>query len=329
MKLLSSPKKLKVAPKPKAARPQKMLPQPDLALPTIRSPGTPDKLTRACAAAGQHSFTTPVPPPSGPKRATQPSRARSVQPTILADRFRDADAAAAVISNDKCGSEEHRLSVPRALGALRGERSRARGRSKPGCAGASGDRLETDGAALTSDDNISMTGLVDSPSDSCSDDGARMHGLVSPSNSLETSGGSGSEDSDSSAAHRRQAHKFITVAHMLAAPAMQARSDSPEEAEQRCIKETSAQPVMTDAEGDECSQEDASDSDESEASLGSPLGIASGSRLPSLSLSESKERSARTTTKPEDKAVVRALSEAIHLHKTPIWETSFHLEVCA
>lgn len=316
VKLMSGTKKLKAAPKPKAARPQKKLPKPESALPAIGPPSTPDKLTRAAAAAGQRSFTTPVPLSSGPKCA-QPSRARTVQPIVLADRFHNAFEAAPT-SGDSTRTEEPLMTL-RASGVQKRDGSRAKSKVKSAGAGVTGSRMEVDGGALTSDDNLSMTGLVNSPADSCSDHEAMTHRLVSVHSGIspEASGGSGSEDSDSSAAHRRQAHKFIAAAHVLAAPAMQPRSDSPakKEHEGRSVVDCSAQQAA-DAEEDARSREDLSDSDESEASLGAPLGSAGGSRLPSLALSESEEKSVSARHLPEDNVVVRALSQASNMHRT-------------
>ena len=305
-KLLSGPKKLRAASKPRKARPPKLLPKPDPAQPAIGPPSTPDKLTREAAAAGQHSFTTPVPASSGSKRG-QPGGARSIQPTVLADRFCNADMSAPVPSN------KEQLAAPH---AQKGGRSRVRGKEKAaGGTGGTRPGSEADGGALVSDDNLSMTGLVDSQSDSFSDEEAMTNAPAArdAGSSSQSSAGSGSEDSDSSAAHRRQAKKFIAAAPTLAAPAMQPKSDAKSDAHgnkeqerQEVVESHAEQPaaVFTDVEVKSC--EDASDSDESEASLGSPLGIAGGSRLPSLALSESEQARAGARSQSEDSVMVRS-----------------------
>lgn len=300
-KLLSEPAALKVVSRrKKAARPPKKLPQLEPALPAIRLPGTPEKLTRAAAAAaGQRSFTTPVPLSTNSKRSL-PSRAGHVQPTVL---FQDTDTAAQDTTNEFNKSSSHKTRAPasgRTSGAVGGSRRR------------SGSALETD-SPLVSDDTLSLTGLVDSES---SDNEVVM---LEAASSMDMSGsdadvyGSSCDESDSSAAHRRQAKKFIRAAPQLAAPVMEARRelemvDSTEGWAAPCSEQQSAQGTEKDMQSDEDAH--GSDSDGSEASLGPSLGGALGwaggsSRLPSLESSDSTLATAGTRAMPDDDVVVR------------------------
>ncbi|CAL8464474.1 g4009 [Coccomyxa elongata] len=280
-KLLSKPAK-KVS-KPKAARPPKALPQTEPALPPVGPPSTPDKPIAATAATGQRTFTTPVPASSDAESALV-GRAKTVRPTILAHRFGDADLSGPL--SEPLQTSAAATSTAGSLGVQ--NRIKAAGSS------AKQQASESDGA-LVSDDNLSMTGLVDSHSENSSDDEMVLGAPNANGVGVSSAAGSGSEDSDSSATYRRQAHAFIQAAPLLAAPVMQARCDSEHSEQHQQSALDHATPIsMEVADSEEHTCEDASDSDESEASLGSTLSVATNPRTPSSALPECDRKSSGT-----------------------------------
>lgn len=280
-KLLSKPAK-KVS-KPKAARPPKALPQTEPAVPPVGPPSTPDKPIAATAATGQRTFTTPV-PASVDRESALVGRAKTVRPTILAHCFGDADLSGPL-------SEPHQTSAAAASTA-----SITGAQNKVKAAGSSAKQQASDSdGALVSDDNLSMTGLVDSHSENSSDDEMVLGAPNANGVGVSSAAGSGSEDSDSSATYRRQAHAFIQAAPLLAAPVMQARCDlEHSEQHQQSALDHAMQTSMEIADSEEHTCEDASDSDESEASLGSTLSVATNPRMPSLALPECDRKSSGT-----------------------------------
>ena len=297
-KLLSKPAKLKKVVKATVARLPKALPQPEPALPPVGPPSTPDKPIAATTANSQRTFTTPV-PASPDSRSALAARAKTVRPTVLADWFGDVDITGPV-------SEAHHTSSA-AAAFLAGSAS-AQTRVKAAGGGAKQQALESAGAPVL-DDSISMTGLVDSHSENSSDDEMVLGAPNVMDVGVSSAAGSGSEDSDSSATNRRQAHAFIQAAPMLAAPVMLARSSSEHSEQQQHLAPDPAMEVsMADTDSDEYICESVSDSDESEASLGSTLAIAANPRMPSMALPESGCKSPGAQDLLEGDEMVRPFS---------------------
>ncbi|BDA49640.1 probable Ankyrin repeat domain-containing protein 54 at N-terminal half [Coccomyxa sp. Obi] len=279
--LLAKPGKLKKVSKPKVARPPKALPQPEPAMPPVGPPSTPDKPIAAAVATSQRTFTTPV-PASSDTRSALAARAKTVRPTVLAHRFGNADLSGPL-------SQPHHTSAA-APSAATSTGAQNKIKAAGSCAKQQA-ASESDGA-LVSDDNLSMTGLVDSHSENSSDDEMILGAPNAMRGGVSAAAGSGSEDSDSSATYRRQAHAFIQAAPLLAAPVMQARGDSEHsEQQQQSAPDHATQISVAVAGSEEHMCEDASDSDESEASLGSTLAVAAHPTMPSLALPECGRKS--------------------------------------